>query len=197
VIPMPETKAIFLKLSSVPLTREKQIPIQEEFSRYGLATNWVLKILLKGHLTKREQILDAIQNDFSEQFDNRSSYLNDVIRSATAEIARHRKLAMTVRSMRDKTPFFKPGRIIFSQPLVKISEKALILTLADRTRIPIPYDKFSRNQNAEKISAILKGEHAKVDAEGKMPTNRRYGRIRMKWNSAGFLIIDIKANLPL
>jgi len=197
VIPMPETKAIFLKLSSVPLTREKQIPIQEEFSRYGLATNWVMKILLKGHLIKRREILDAIQDDFSEQFDNRRTYLNDILRSATAEIARHRKLAMTVRSMRDKTPFFKQGRIIFSQPIVKISEKALILTLADRTRIPIPYDKFSRNQNAEKISVILKGESTKVDVEGKMPTNRRYGRIRMKWNSAGFLIIDIKANLPL
>jgi hypothetical protein len=36
-----------------------------------------------------------------------------------------------------------------------------------------------------------------VDVDGKMPTNRRYGRIRMKWNSAGFLIIDIKANLPI
>ncbi len=197
MIPMPETKAIFLKLSSVPLTREKQIPLQEEFSRYGLATNWVMKILLKGHLTKRAEILDAIQDDFSEQFDRRSTYLNDVVRSATAEIARHRKLAMTVRSMRDKTPFFKSGRIIFSQPIVKISEKALILTLSDNTRIPIPYDKFSRNQNAEKISAILKGESAKVDVEGKMPINKRYGRIRLKWNSAGFLIIDIKANLAI
>jgi hypothetical protein len=194
---MPETKAILLNLSSVPLTREKQIPLHEEFSRYGLATNWVMKILLKGNLTKRGEILDAIQDDFSEQFDNRRTYLNDVLRSATAEIARHRKLAMTVRSMRDKTPFFKSGRIIFSQPIVKISEKALILTLADRTRIPIPYDKFSRNQNAEKISAILKGESTKVDVDSKMPTNRRYGRIRMKWNSAGFLIIDIKANLPI
>ena len=197
MIPMPETKAIFLKLSSVPLTREKQMPLQEEFSRYGLATNWVMKILLKGHLTKRAEILDAIQEDFSEQFDNRRAYLNDVVRSATAEIARHRKLAMTVRSMRDKTPFFKSGRIIFSQPIVTISEKALILTLADRTRIPIPYDKFSRNQNAEKISVILKGEPAKVDVEGRIPTNKRYGRIRLKWNSAGFLIIDIKANLPI
>ena len=197
MIPMPETKAIFLKLSSVPLTREKQIPLQEEFSQYGLATNWVIKILLKGHLTKRAQILDALQDDFSEQFDSRLTYLNDVIRSATAEIARHRKLAMTIRSMRDKTPFFKQGRVIFSQPILKISEKALIMTLADSTRIPIPYDKFSRNQNAEKISAILKGENTKVDAEGIMPTNKRYGRIRLKWNSAGFLIIDVKAKLPI
>ena len=63
---MPETKAIVLKLSSVPLTREKQIPLQEEVDRYGLATNWVIKKLLKNHLTKRGQIIEAIQEDFSE-----------------------------------------------------------------------------------------------------------------------------------
>ena len=195
MIPMPETKAIFLKLSSVALTREKQIPLKEEFSRYGLATNWVIKMLLKGRQKKRAQILDAIQDDFSEQFDRRPAYLDDVLRSATAEIARHRKLAMTIRSMRDKTPFFKQGRAIFSQPLVKISEKALILTLADRTKIPIPYDKFSRNQTAEKISEILKGDPA-MDVEGEILSNKRYGRMRLTWNSAGFLIIDIKVNLP-
>lgn len=191
---MPETKAVFLKLSSVALTREKQIPVQEEFSRYALATNWVMKKLLKNRQTKRMEILDAIKDDFTEQFDRRDSYLNDVLRSATAEIMRHRKLAMTVRSMRDKTPFFKQGRAIFSQPIVKISDKALILTLADNTEIPIPYDKFSRNQNAEKISAILKGEPQKADADRKMPANMKYGRIRLTWNSAGFLIIDIKVN---
>jgi len=193
---MPETKAIFLKLSSVALTREKQIPIQEEISRYGLATNWVINKLIKNRVKRHGEILDAIQNDFSERFDSRSTYLNDVIRSAASEITRHRKLAMTVRSMRDKTPFFKKGRAIFSQPIVKISEKALILTLADGTKIPIPYDKFSRNQNAEKISAILEGNPT-VDVEGKIPSNKRYGRIRLTWNSAGFLIIDIKVDLPI
>ncbi|MGY5881964.1 MAG: hypothetical protein RTV31_17085, partial [Candidatus Thorarchaeota archaeon] len=137
---MPES--ILLKLSSVALTREKQIPIEAEFTRYVQATNWVIKTLLKNRqLTKQAQILDAIREDFSKQFDNRETYLNDVVRSAAAEIARHRKLAVTIRSMRDKTPFFKKGRAIFSQPLVEISEKALILTLVDRTRVPIPYDK--------------------------------------------------------
>lgn len=196
MIPMPETKAI-LRLSSVALTREKQIPLQEEFSRYGLATNWVIKILLKNRLTKRGQIMDAIRDDFYEQFDRRPEYLDDVVRSACAEIARHRKRALTVRSMREKTPFFKQGRAIFSQPIVNLSDKALILTLADRTRIPIPYDKFSRNHNAEKISAILKGEPAKVDVEGKMPPNKRYGRIRLTWNNQGFLNMAIRTNLPI
>ena len=195
MILMPET--ILLKLSSVALTREKQIPIEEEFSRYVQATNWVIKVLLKNRkLTKQAQILDAIRDIFSERFDNRETYLNDVVRSACAEIARHRKLAVTIRSMRDKTPFFKKGRAIFSQPLAEISEKALILTLADRTRVPIPYDKFSRNQNMEKIAEILKGNPVKVDAQGKMPTNKRYGRIRLTWNNEGFVNIDIRTYLP-
>ena len=196
MILMPET--ILLKLSSVALTREKQIPIEEEFSRYVQATNWVIKILLKNRLlTKQGQILDTIRDDFSERFDERETYLNDVVRSACAEIARHRKLAVTIRSMRDKTPFFKKGRAIFSQPLVEISEKALILTLADRTRVPIPYDKFSRNQNLDKIAEILKGNPVKVDTQGKMPNNKRYGRIRLTWNNEGFVNIDIRANLPI
>jgi len=190
---MPETKAIFLKLSSVALTREKQIRVQEEISRYGLATNWVINKLIKNRVKRRGEILDAIQNDFFERFDSRSTYLNDVIRTAASEITRHRKLAMTIRSMRDKTPFFKKGRAIFTQPIVKISEKALILTLADSTKIPIPYDKFSRNQNAEKISVILEGDST-MDAEGKIPSNKRYGRIRLTWNSAGFVIIAIKVD---
>ena len=88
---MPET--ILLKLSSVALTREKQIPIEEEFSRYVQATNWVIKVLLKNRkLTKQAQILDAIRDIFSERFDNRETYLNDVVRSACAEIAEHKRI---------------------------------------------------------------------------------------------------------
>jgi hypothetical protein len=194
---MPETKAILLKLSSVALTREKQSPIEEEFIRYGKATNWVIKTLLKSHLRKRTQIIEAIQDEFAQRFDSRASYLNDVVRTAGAEIARHRKLAVTIRSMRDKDPFFRKGRAIFSQPIVKISEKALILMLADRTRVPIPYDKFSRNQNIEEIAAILKAEPSGPDTTGKVPPNKRYGRIRLTWNTQGFVNIDIRANLSV
>ena len=196
MIPMPKTKAIFLKLSSVALTREKQIPIEEEFIRYGKAVNWVINVLLKNRMTKQSQVVEAIQKEFSEKFDSRPAYLNDVVRSAGAEIARHRKLAMTVRSMRDKDPFFRKGKVIFSQPIVKISEKALTLMLVDRTRVPIPYDKFSRNQNAEKIAAILMAEPVRPDATGKLPSNKRYGRVRLTWNTQGFVIIDIRTNLP-
>ena len=193
---MPETVAILLKLSSVTLTREKQIPLEEEFTRYGEATNWIIKTLLRNQLKKQTEIVETIREEFFEQFDNRPSYLIDVVRSARAEISRHRKLAMIIRSMRDKDPFFKKGRAIFSQPIVKISEKAITLMLADRTRVPIPYDKFSRNQNADKIAAILKGEPIGPDTTGKLPLNKRYGRIRLTWNNEGFVDIVIKADLP-
>ncbi len=197
MIPMPETKATLLKLSSVILTREKQDPLQEELNRYSKATNWVIKQILKKHLTKQTQIIESIQEEFSEQFDRRSSYLTDVIKSATSEIIRHRELAVTVRSMRDKTPYFKKGRAIFSQPIVKIGEKAIFLTLPDRTRLPIPYDKFSRNKNAETIEAILKGETSKIDASEVIPRNKRYGRVRLTWNNEGFVSVDIRVNLPI
>ena len=188
---MPETTLV--KLSSVALTREKQIPIEEEFSKYGQATNWVIKAMLKNHLTRESQIINALQKEFADRFDKRVQYLKDVARSAGAEIAHHRKLAVTIRSMRDKTPYFKQGRMILSQPLVEISEKALILTLSDRTKVPIPYDKFSRNQNAEQIAEILKGASTKVDAQGRKIPNKRYGRIRLTWNNEGFVNIDIRA----
>ncbi len=194
---MPNTEEILLKLSSVILTREKQTPLQEEFARYREATNWVIKQILKKHLTKQTQIIESLHDEFSEQFDSRLSYLTDVIRSATSEITRHRKLAVTVRSMRDKTPYFKKGRAIFSQPIVKVGEKAIFLTLPDRTRLPIPYDKFSRNKNAEALVTILKGEIVKTDTASTIPKNRRYGRVRLTWNNEGFVDIDIKANLPL
>ncbi len=190
---MPETTLV--KLSSVALTREKQIPIEEEFSKYGQATNWVIKAMLKNHLTRESQIINALQKEFADRFDKRLQYLKDVARSAGAEIAHHRKLAVTIRSMRDKTPYFKQGRMILSQPLVEISEKALILTLSDRTKVPIPYDKFSRNQNAEQIAEILKGVSTKVDAQGRKIPNKRYGRIRLTWNNEGFVNIDIRAYL--
>jgi hypothetical protein len=196
VISMPENEAILLKLSSVILTREKQIPLQEEFNRYGEATNWVIRQILKKHLTKQTQMIESLQDEFSEQFDGRLSYLNDVIRSATSEITRHRKLAVTVRSMRDKTPYFKKGRVIFSQPIVKVGEKALLLTLPNRERLPIPYDKFSRNKNAETLASILKGEIGKGDA-GEAPKNKRYSRVRLTWNNEGFVNIDIRFNLPI
>ena len=193
---MSDTDIRTIKLQSVVLTREKQIILQEELNRYASATNWVIKMALKNHLSRPTRILEVVEEKFFEQFDRRPDYLTDVVKTAYSEMSRHRRLSRTIRSMRDKTPFFKRGRAIFSQPIVKVTDRAITLTLPDRTELPIPYDKYSRNKTTEEINSILMGERVKIDSEGKMPVNKRYDRIRLTWNSAGFLKIDIKANLP-
>lgn len=193
---MSDTDIRTIKLQSVVLTREKQIILQEELDRYASATNWVIKMALKNHLSRPTRILEVVEEKFFEQFDRRPDYLTDVVKTAYSEMSRHRRLSRTIRSMRDKTPFFKRGRAIFSQPIVKVTDRAITLTLPDRTELPIPYDKYSRNKTTEEINSILMGERVKIDSEGKMPVNKRYDRIRLTWNSAGFLKIDIKANLP-
>lgn len=192
---MPNTKVEILRLLSVTLSREKQLLVQEEINRYSAATNWVIKSILKDHLQGHNKIRGVLQEDFSEMFDKRPVYLDNVIKSARAEIIRHNRLAATVRSMRDKIPFFESGRMILSQPIVKVEERAVIVELRDRTQVPIPYDKRSRNKLASKIEMILKGDPRRTDASLNL-NNKRYERVRFTWKAEGFVSIDIRAVLP-
>ncbi|MFW9789136.1 MAG: hypothetical protein ACFFE2_09495 [Candidatus Thorarchaeota archaeon] len=175
-----------LKLLSVTLTRDKQIILEEELQKYGAATNWTIKQILKRGLSSRSKTLETLQDEFGSKYDKRQRYLEDVVRTASAEITKHRKLSKTIRSMRDKTPFFKPIRLIFSQPIVRLDEKAVILALSDRTLLPIPFDKRSRNRLTDKIAVLLRSSK-----EGEV--NKSYGRIRITWNKEGFADIDIRA----
>jgi hypothetical protein len=177
--------ADILKLLSVTLTREKQIVLEEELQRYGTATNWTIKQILKHNLSSRTKTIAILQAEFVEKYDKRRSYLKDVVKSASVEITQHRNLAETIRSMREKTPFFKPGQLILSQPIARLDEKAVTLTLADGSLLPIPFDKRSRNRLAEKIAVILSGSK-----EGQI--NRKYSRIRIIWNKEGFADIAIR-----
>ena len=176
-----------IRLQSVILTREKQLQIEGEFENYAKATNFVIKSMLKQHLTKPERAFEVLEEPFKQQHDVRNEYLLDVIRTARAEISRHRRIASTVRSMRDKIPFYKPGRMILSQPIVRVGESALLLKMKDRSQVPVPYDKRSRNREADALLYIAKGE----TEEG----NKRYGRVRMTWNKEGFIDIDIRARM--
>lgn len=194
---MTNAETRILKMQSVALTRDKQILLLEELARYADATNWVIRAIIKNHLSKPSKIQEMVRERFFEQFDKRPEYLSDVIITAWSEIAHHRKLARTIRSMRDKTPFYKRGRAIYSQPIAKISERAIILKLPDQTQLPIPFDKYSRNKAIEEINQILKEEPLKIDSIGKKSLNRRYDRIRLTWNNAGFLKMDIKILLPI
>ncbi len=189
-------RAEILRLLSVTLTREKQLLLQEEFKRYATATNWVIKNILKNHLRGQTRIRSMIDEEFLREFDERPVYLDNVVTSARAEVARHTKLAMAVVSMRDKIPFFKSGRLILSQPIMTVGDKAVTLRLPDRTELPIPYDKRSRNRLSSKIDMILRGEPRRLDTSSIMPLNKRYERIRLTWHNEGFVDIDIKTTLP-
>jgi len=193
---MDVKRAEILRLLSVTLTREKQLLLQEEFKRYATATNWVIKNILKSHLRGQAKTRSTIEEEFLREFDERPVYLDNVVTSARAEVARHAKLAMTVVSMRNKIPFFKSGRLILSQPIITIGDKAVTLRLPDRTELPIPYDKRSRNRLSSKIEEILGGEPKRLDTSNIMPLNRRYERIRLTWHTEGFVDIDIRAILP-
>jgi hypothetical protein len=163
----------------VALTREKQILLQDELEKYATSTNFIIKSILQKHITKAQRTIELLGDAFAERFDKRPEYLADVVKTARVEIGRHRKLARTIRTMRDKTPFFKPGRMILSYPLVIVNEKTLILQTAPKEEIPIPFDKHSRNQNIENLTAMAKN-----------PT--LFGRVRITWNKQGYVDIDIR-----
>jgi hypothetical protein len=173
----------------VTLTREKQTVLEEEVERYANATNWAIKEILKRKLHKQDEIVDAIRETFGEKFDKRMQYLGDVVMTARVEIGQHRKLAETIVSMRNKMPYFKVGRMILSQPLVSMGAKALLLSLPDRSRLPIPFDKRSRNRAAEDIRMILKGSKERE-------SNKRIGRVRLTYRKEGYLDIDIRVIPP-
>ncbi len=175
-----------LKLLSVTLTRDKQSVLEEELQKYGAATNWTIKQIQKQGFSSRLHALEFLYEEFSSRFDSRRSYLEDVLKTAGEEIRQHRKLSKTVRTLRDKTPFFRPGRLIFSQPIIRLDDKAVTLTLNNGDLLPIPFDKRSRNRFADKLSVILKGSK-----EGEI--NRNYSRIRITSHKEGFSDIDIRA----
>ena len=177
-----------LKLLSVTLTREKQDILEEEIKKYGTATNWTIKQILKQHLSSPAKAVEMLEDVFIEKFDKRIQYLEDVVKTARVEISNHHKMAQTVRSMRGKTPFFKPGRLILSQPIINLSERAVTLSIPDGSVLAVPFDKRSRNRLAEKLEAVLRNEKTGV-------INRKYGRIRITWNKEGFADVDVRARL--
>ncbi len=167
-----------LRLTSVALTREKQILLEDELERYANSTNFIIKSILQKHITKAQRAIELLGDVFAERFDKRPEYLADVVNTARVEIGRHRRLARTIRTMRSKTPFFKHGRMILSYPLVVVNEKTLILHTVSE-EIPIPFDKHSRNQNADDLAALTRN-----------PT--LYRRVRITWNKQGYVDIDIQ-----
>jgi hypothetical protein len=220
-----------ITVQSVALTREKSVSIQRETKFYQDATNFVIKEILKKHISSAARTIELVRDDvirrflhlrdstgplselnhqqLSEVFARRFSvtivnkrfkerveparlrpefaqkyeaqYVQDVVKTARVEIGQHRKMARTLRSIRDKSPYFKPGRMIFSGVIVSISDegKALLLLTPDGEEVPIVFDKRSRNRVISKLQAMASGA-------------RRYGRIRIIWNREGYADIDIR-----
>ena len=176
---MSKADADIIRLSSVPLTREKQKKIEEEVRTYHSAVNYVIKEILGRQISSAPKGVEALREEFKERFDSRSQYIEDVVKTARVVIGQHFRMEKTIRSMRGKTPFFKLGRIILSKPIVDVGEKALILRFSENEEIPIPYDKHSRNRVGLTLLKIVKG-------------NRQYGRVRMTYLKEGYMEIDIR-----
>jgi hypothetical protein len=179
---MSEHDIEILKLTSVALTREKQYAIREEFDRYASATNFVIKEILRNHLTNLSRTIETLHDIIAKNYDSRDQFIHDVVKTARVVIGRHRRLSHTIRSMRSKTPFFKPGRMIFSHPIVSVDEVALILQTKSGDKLPIPLDKHSRNQSAQILRYLSKNPEI-------------YGRIRLTWDDIGsYVKIAIRYN---
>ncbi|MHA2118271.1 MAG: hypothetical protein ACW98J_05065 [Candidatus Thorarchaeota archaeon] len=174
-----DSKFEVLKLTSVTLSREKQDKIDVEFERYTKAVNYVIRAILRDHIPSGKRTFDLLEEHISNKFDKRHQYVRDVVKTAWGEVQEHRRLAQTVRSMRDKAPVFRSRRMIFSQPIVSVDQKGLQLQIADREKVPIPFDKRSRNRLIEELESIVRGKTA-------------YGRVRLTWNKEGYMDIDIR-----
>ena len=168
-----------LRLDSVILSREKQVVLKREFEKYAEATNFVIRTILQKHLTSAAKTIEEVEDEFVQRFDRRPEYLADVVKTARVKIGEHRKLARVLRSAREKKPKFKEGRLILSAPIVRVTEKALLLSLPDRNVLPIPFDKRSRNRSLDILRDLAAG-------------NRQYDRIRLTWRREGFVEIDIR-----
>ncbi|MFX0055093.1 MAG: hypothetical protein ACFFAX_09225 [Promethearchaeota archaeon] len=174
-----DSKSEILKLTSVTLSRDKQDKIDLEFDRYSKAVNYVIRAILKNHISSGRKTFEVLEGEISSQFDQRHQYVRDVVKTAWGEVREHRRLAQTVRSMRDKAPVFRAGRMIFSQPIVSVNEKGVHLQTANRENVPIPFDKRSRNRLIDDLESISRGKTV-------------YGRVRLTWNKEGYMDIDIR-----
>lgn len=168
-----------INLLSVTLTREKQTALENEFARYADAVNHIIRTIMREHIPTASKTIVAVQEKFAERFDPRLEYLQDVIKSARVTIGRHRRMASLVRTMRGQMPRFQEGKMLFSEPIVKLGSKGVRLFITRNDVIPIPFDKHSRNTESETLA----------DLERK---KRRFDRIRFTQHREGFVELDVR-----
>lgn len=114
-------------------------------------------------------------------------YVSDIVKTARVEIGKHRKMAKIVRSMRDKTPYFKKGRMILSGILVWIDDRSAKVLTSTGTLLPLPFDKRTRNRESVRLEQIRDSE-----SEDSRLIKGAYDRVRITWNDEGYLNVDIR-----
>jgi len=84
-----DTKSEILKLTSVTLSREKQDKIDMEFERYSKAVNYVIRAILKKHISSGKKAFEALEEEISSQFDRRTQYVRDIVKTCLAKDPEH------------------------------------------------------------------------------------------------------------
>lgn len=148
---------------------------------YSMVTEYVPQKTKAPTANRDSELLNRTSDEVRKEFVDRFStqYVKDILRTASAEIARHRKLAKTLINLRGRIPHFKYGTVIVSGMLAGIDERAMELISLVGEPIPIPFDKRSRNREIGTLQDIAE-------------RRRRYDRVRLVLNKEGFLNIDIR-----
>lgn len=126
---------------------------------------------------KSEKNPVELRQEFAQRFAHQ--YISDVVKTASVEITRHRKLAKMIVTKRGKIPHFKRGVMIVSGILVNIDARGATLLTLGGQELPIPFDKRSRNREVGVLEEIASGR-------------RKIQRVRFTWNREGYLNIDIR-----
>ena len=168
-----------ISLLSVTLTHEKQMKLEEEFKRYADAVNYVIRAIMQEHYPTAGKTITEVQDDFAERFGRRVEYLQDITKSARVTIGQHRRMANLVRTMRGKMPRFREGKLIFSEPIVKLDSKGIRLFITRDDVLPIPFDKHSRNAESDILEDLER-------------SRRRLDRIRLTRHREGFVELDVR-----
>jgi len=171
---------VYLRNSVGPLSELTDDQLRETFSRrFSLQVIGDRIIVERNQAESEESYLERCRKDFAIVYEKQ--YVKDIVKTARVEIGRHRNLARTLRSIRDKTPYFKPGRIIYSKPIVQLSKdgKAILLLTAAGNEIPLVFDKYTRNASIDILEAIVKHK-------------TKYERVRLTWNREGYMNIDVR-----
>ncbi len=170
-------KYLHLRGSVGPLSQLKDNQLRAEFARRFSISTIQSRVRIDRDPSETDEMFNIRQRrDFGIIYE--TQYIRDVVKTARVEIGKHSRLAQTLRSIRERKPYFKPGRIIYSKPIIQLSDdaKAVLLLTGKGDEVPLVFDKRTRNESIDILQALL---------EKKM----KYERVRIISNREGYLDI--------